>query len=63
MAIAKGQNQANTAGDLASWIGWGMGNMGSMSGGGGSSTMYGGGSGASSAGRARSGGLGRSRIT
>jgi hypothetical protein len=61
LAIAKGQNQANTAGDLASWIGWGMGQM--PTGGTASGTMYGGGSGASSGGRARSGGLGRSRIS
>lgn len=26
LAVAKGQNDANTAGDLASWIGWGVGN-------------------------------------
>lgn len=26
-SIMKGQNQANTAGDLASWIGWGLGQM------------------------------------
>lgn len=26
LAIAKGSNDANTAGDLASWIGWGVGN-------------------------------------
>lgn len=31
LAIAKGENQANTANDLASWIGWGMGNMGTGS--------------------------------
>lgn len=62
LAMDKGQNQANTVGDLASWIGWGMGNMGSMGGGGGSTAMYGG-SGPSSGGRARSGGLGRSRIS
>jgi hypothetical protein len=62
LAIAKGQNNANTTNDLASWIGWGMGQVGGMGGGTAGSTMYGGGSGASSAGRARSGGL-RSRIT
>lgn len=59
-SMAKGQNQANTAGDLASWIGWGLGNMGSMGGASGGTT-YNGAAGASSAGRARSGGLG-SRI-
>lgn len=59
-SMMKGQNQANTAGDLASWIGWGMGQMptGGTSGG----TMYGGSAGASSGGKSRSGGL-RSRIT
>ena len=55
-SIAKGQNQANTAGDLASWIGWGVGQM--PTGGTAGGTMYGGGAGASSAGRPRSGGLG-----
>lgn len=60
LAIAKGQNQANLTNDLASWIGWGMGNMGSSTAG--ASTSAYSGSAGSTAGRARTGGF-RSRIT
>lgn len=60
LAIAKGQNQANTTNDLASWIGWGMGNMGAGATGGSTSTYSG--SAGSTAGRSRTGGF-RSRIT
>lgn len=58
LAIAKGQNQANLTNDLASWIGWGMGSM--PTGGAGGTTAYSG-AGATTAGRARTGGIG-SRI-
>ncbi len=58
LAIAKGQNQANLTNDLASWIGWGIGNMPSGTFGGGGAT---GSSSGGTAGRLTSGI--RSRIT
>lgn len=38
LAIAQGQNNANLVSDLASWVGWGIGNWGGSTGGGGRTT-------------------------
>ena len=53
LSIAKGQNSANTANDLASWVGWGIGAWPGGGGGTSSSTI----AGPTSAGRGRTGGL------